>query len=530
MVTVTFDKKEIFDLMNFKVEDSLLLDLLMGFGADVGALTRSTISVELLPNRADLFSVEGLARALALFLEKRSPEDEKRRYSTFDSGIELRAEEVPIRPYIVTTVAELDGPLGLELNLNLIALQEILHKSICRERKKGAIGLHDLDMVKPPFVYRAVPADFSFTPLDGNRDMTIKEILNSTKQGREYGHILRDAKGYPMIVDANGDVLSFPPIINGNLTRLESSTKRLFIDVTGTDLTTITNALNIICCSIIERGGRIGRVLTAGEKTPDLSWDSVEFDKRYAKEVLGFDADWCPLLRKMGIELEGDKARIPPYRVDILHPADVVEDAAIAYGYMKMRPRGPRESTVGEELSINSLSNDVRDIMVGMGYQEIASLALTSHRLNEEAHITDESSVEILNPLSEMQSMLRSSLIPGLLSSLKDNESRAKPLKLFEVGDVVINGKNKRRVSAMVMYERASFTEIKGCAKKLLGELGFEEEVKTCEHKSFIDGRCGSIEVKGKKIGVMGELDLEVLDNFSLEIPVAGLEVDLEEF
>jgi phenylalanyl-tRNA synthetase beta chain len=530
MVTVTFDKQELFDLAGLAIEDELLREVLMGFGADVDSLMKSSISIELLPNRPDLYSVEGLARALALFLGKRNLEDEKDRYTTYDSGIELKVEPVPVRPYIVTATVELDSPLGIDLNLDLIALQEILHKSVCRERKKGAIGLHDLDRVKPPFVYRAVPPDFSFTPLDGERDMSIDEILSSTRQGKEYGHILKGAGGgYPIILDANGEVLSLPPIINGNLTRLETNTKRLFVDVTGTDPVTIENTLKIICCSLVERGGKVGAISTGGEKTPDLSWEVVDFDEKYAKRVLGFSAHWGELLGKMGLELEERKVKIPPYRVDILHPIDVVEDAAIAYGYMNMSPRGPREPTTGKELEINSLTNAVRETLVGMGYQEIVSFVLTSERLNEGAHVTDGSSVEIVNPLSENQSILRSSLIPGLLSALKGNRKSAKPLKLFEVGDVVIGGKNHRRVCAMVMHEGASFTEIKSCAKKLLSDLGFDLEVQPCQHRAFIDGRCGSI-IAGRSIGVMGELDIEVLKNFSLEMPVAGLEIELEDF
>ena len=527
MVTVTFDKRDLFDLLGSEVPDDLLTDILMDFGGDVDYLTRTTISVELLPNRPDLYSVEGLARALALFLGKRSTEEERKRYSTFDSKIELIVEEVPIRPCIVGAVIELPEPLGIELNLNLIALQEILHKSICRERKKGAIGLHDLDKVKSPFIYRTVPRDFRFTPLDSTEEMMVEEILRSTKQGMDYGHLLQEANGYPMIVDLNGDVLSFPPIINGNLTRLESSTRRMFIDVTGTDYVTIKNALEIICCSIIERGGRIGQVRMGKEKSPELSWNPVDFNEKFAKDLLGFSGNWEKLLSKMGLDLEGEVAWVPPYRADILHSVDVVEDAAIAYGYMKIHPKGSHEFTMGEELAISRVTGDVRGVMVGMGFQEIISLSLTSAHIERRAHLSAEG-LEISNPLSENYSMLRSSLIPGLLVSLRDNEKRAKPLRLFEVGDVIIGGKNRRRICGMVEHEGASLTEIKSCAKKLMDELGLSLVTAPQQHGTFITGRCGFIYAEGKTVGVMGEVSPEILENFSLEMPVVCFAIDIE--
>jgi phenylalanyl-tRNA synthetase beta chain len=114
-----------------------------------------------------------------------------------------------------------------------------------------------MSKVEAPFLHTAVaPTELSFVPLDTDERMDLAEILERHPKGKAYAWTLEGMKKYPIILDRNKNVLSFPPIINGNLTRLSESTRNIFIDVTGTEQKAVNQALNILVTSILDRGGK----------------------------------------------------------------------------------------------------------------------------------------------------------------------------------------------------------------------------------------------------------------------------------
>jgi phenylalanyl-tRNA synthetase beta chain len=144
---------------------------------------------------------------------------------------------------------------------SVMDVQEKLHLTHGRYRMKVAIGVHDLDRVEPPFTYKAVdPASVSFVPLDMTEELNLREILAKHPKGRDYAWCLEGKKKYPIFIDKNNNVLSFPPIINGELTRLTENTRNLFIEMTGTDQQAVDAALNIVSASLADRGGRLQTV------------------------------------------------------------------------------------------------------------------------------------------------------------------------------------------------------------------------------------------------------------------------------
>ena len=329
--------------------------------ADIERIEGDYIDVEFPPNRPDLFSVEGVSRALRQFLDI---EPGLMRYNVERSGIEMMIETsvLDVRPYIVCGVVtnlHFDSQ-GIE---SLMLLQEHLHRGLGRNRRNVSVGVHDLAKVKPPFRYLAVDPSFSFVPLDYEEEMTMAEILDKHPKGLDYRYILEDKAKYPLILDSAGNVLSFPPIINAELTRVTESTKDLFIDVTGLN-EHVSIALNIIAYALAERGGAIQSVTLRSpigrrgkeRKTPDFEPKKMEVSVGEVRSLLGIDlsAEDCKkCCERMGLGAELKpggmiEVMIPAYRYDILHPWDIIEDVAIGYGYDRIKPEIPSTMVIGE--------------------------------------------------------------------------------------------------------------------------------------------------------------------------------------
>jgi phenylalanyl-tRNA synthetase beta chain len=514
--------------------------------ADVERIETDYMDVEFFPNRPDLFSVEGVARTLKQFLDLKPG---LASYPVEKSGIELTVDEsvLNVRPYVVCGVVrnlQFDSR-GIE---SLMLLQEQLHRGLGRNRKNVSVGVHDLSKVKPPFKYLAVDPSFSFVPLDYDEEMTMAEILDRHPKGIGYRYILEDKAKYPLIVDSEGNVLSFPPIINGELTRVTEFTDEIFIDVTGLN-EHVSIALNIIATALAERGGQIqsvvvrspdrGGVLTVKE-TPNLAPKTMEIAVKEANSLIGIDlnAENCAkCCERMGLgaavkEMGTIAVKIPAYRYDILHPWDIIEDIAIGYGYDRLTPELPDTMVIGEVHPIEAKEASVRSVMAGLGYFEVFTFTLTSERKQfawMRRTERESEKVTVASPISTEQTMLRCSILPNLLEILAINKHRDLPQRIFEVGPVVVNFKEDYMLAAVSTHASANFAEIKSVVDAVLKELGLNDaEVVNSNDGAFFEyGRRADILKDGKYIGVFGELHPEVITNFGLNHPVVGFEVDI---
>jgi phenylalanyl-tRNA synthetase beta chain len=221
-----------------------ILDRLPMIGCEIERIEPDHADVEFFPDRPDLFSVEGAARAIRGFL---SIETGLPRYTVKPSGMKFSIDPklAGIRPYLGSAVIR-NVTLDEESILSVMGMQEALHWAVGRGRSKVAIGIHDLDTVKPPFHYIASPRSRKFVPLDFDRELSMEEILIDHPKGRDYAKIVKDFPLFPLIVDADDHVCSFPPIINGERTRVTTSTRDILLDTTGTDQRAVNVAVNII--------------------------------------------------------------------------------------------------------------------------------------------------------------------------------------------------------------------------------------------------------------------------------------------
>ena len=496
------------------------------------------IAIEFFPNRPDMYSAEGIARGLKAFL---GYEPGLKKYDIGKSDVKaIVTDEVKkIRPCFVGCVVK-GVTIDDQALKSIMELQEKLHTTLGRKRSKLAIGVHDLDKVKAPFTFKAVDPDgMSFVPLTKTEAMTPREILQKHEKGKAYAHLLDGFDKYPMIFDADGNVLSFPPIINGALTTVTVNTKNIFIDVTGFDDKAVESALNIVASALVERGGQICSIEMEGAPKkvyPDFTPQEKTISIAACNTVNGIPLtgeECIKALNRCGMDgkFEGDRltAYIPAYRFDIMHDADIYEEVSIGYGFEKYGHKKMKVTqTFGSLLPETSFSENLKDIMVGLGYTELTTLTLSNQR--EEFEISGLPEVDVVtvkNPITEDHTCLRAYMMPSLMRILRHNKNRDLPQKIFEVGYVIRDTKNVLHLCALQAASRTSFTEIKSVTESVLREMNVEYTISSCDYSTFLPGRGAFIEVDGKRIGVFGEMSPKCITDFELTHPVMMMEMDI---
>ena len=504
-------------------------------GSEIERREEDHADVEFFPDRPDLFSVEGAARAMRGFL---GIETGMPRYMVKPSGIKFTIDPnlAGIRPCLGSAIIR-NVSFDDQSILSIMALQEALHWAVGRGRSKVAIGIHDLDTIKPPFHYCAAPRSLKFVPLDFDRELSMDEILTEHPKGRDYAKIVKDFPLFPLIVDKDDHVLSFPPIINGERTRVSLDTKNILLDTTGTDKRAVGVAVNIICTAMAEAGATIESVEIGGVQTPTLAPAERTVSVHECSRLLGIELtalSMAELLRKMrfGAEPAGAdtlKVQVPSYRADIMHDWDLFEDVAIAYGYDKIMDLAPKTFTVGKPHPVQINAALAREAFCGLGYLEVMPFTLTSEDvLYKKMQRAEKTGVlHVMHPISIENTVVRTELLPLLLEFLTLNRHRELPQRLFTVGDVVDSCLTYQQAAGVSTHPDADFSEAYASADAVLHELSIDYTVKESADSAFIEGRRGDIIVSGKKIGVFGEIHPAVLNAFELEHSVAAFEFDL---
>ncbi|MDI6826544.1 MAG: phenylalanine--tRNA ligase subunit beta [Candidatus Aenigmarchaeota archaeon] len=547
MPVITVDVKDFCKLVGKDISMKEIEEKLPMLGVGWEGIEKDEFSVEVNPNRPDMLSVEGLARAFSSFMNIKTG---LRTYKAEKSIYMVRVDPVtkPIRPYIASAVVT-----GIEMTdefiKSLMQIQEKLHITHCRKRRKAAIGVHDLDKVKFPALYTVKDPSFKFIPLGEQKEMTLDNILKHTSKGKDYGWILKGMDRYPILMDSDNKVMAMPPIINSIHTMVEEKTKNLFIDITGMDEKTINEVLNVIVTSLADRGGRIQLVkIKYPEReieTPKLETSMMNLESTYVNKLLGLkltNYEMIEYLQKMGFDAvevgKNLQVVIPCYRTDIMHAIDLVEDIAIAYGYDGFEPEIPNISTIGEENPLETFSTKLRTLLVGYGLQEVVTFMLTNREnLYKKMLMEEKDVIETANPKTEEYSIVRNWLLPSLMEILWRNRHREYPQNIFEVGDVTeldpysdTGAKTVRKLGIVLCHSKANFSEIKSLVESILSNLGIEAyKIEESTLPCFIPGRCAKVVVDGKNLGRFGEIHPSVIENWELEMPVAACEfcVDL---
>ncbi len=500
-------------------------------------------------NRPDTWNIEGLVRTLRGFL---GLDKGLRQYTAGKSLVEVYVDKrlEDIRPYIGCSIIK-SVELTDALIQAMMQLQDKLDHTYGRNRRRTSIGLYDFDLIAPPLSYAvAKPTDASFVPLGLEKKMNLKEILKEHPKGLEYGSIVSRHPVYPILLDSKNKVLSFPPIINSNdLGKVTEQTRNILVEVTGTVHETVLNTLKIVTLSLIDRGGKAYSATVhypqgnSTEVTPSFETKHMDLYVEYANKIL--DLHLAPrqiaeLLAKAGFgvqKLEKNRVtvQIPCYRIDIMHQVDLVEDVAIAYGYNNIKPFWRKLPTTGGSRPEQVFLGIARELMVGLGYQEVLTYNMTNpQNLFAKMNAKEQKIVEFANPKVQTLTCLRNWLLPSLMEFLSCNLHIEYPQRIFELGPVTVldekvetRTRDEDTLAVAVSHASASFTEMKSTLDALFMNLGLQWQIKETKHPSFVEGRVGTAIIDKTEVGTLGEIHPKVLENWTLENPVAAFELNM---
>jgi len=518
------------------------------FGTPLEDFDNNEIELEIFPNRPDMLSYEGFKRAFLAFLGKKTglkkyklKKPEKNYKVYVDSSVKN------IRPYTVCAIAK-KIRFDDEKIKEIIELQEKLHLTIGRKRKKVAIGIYPLEKIKPPIIFKALEPDkIHFTPLEAQKEMSGLEILQKHPTGQEYAHLLSGKTKFPIFIDSENNILSMPPIINSHSTgRIDEKTKEIFIECSGHDLETLKKCLNIIITTLYDMGADIYQMEIDNKKkenTPDLTPEITKISIENTNKILGteiIEKEMKKLLEKSGHDYnpKAKKVESPAWRNDILHELDIIEDIAITYGYENLEPVFPEIATTGQEAYEEKIKRKIAEILSGLGFLEVSNFHLTTKRSQiKNMGLNEKNISERFTKIEESKtdySLLRENLSHYLLKNLSENIDSEYPQKIFETGRIFkLSQENKiiEKESLSISITPGNFTELKQTLEYLFKMLDLKIQIKEAKEKPehMIEGRTAEIILNEKTIGYIGEIHPKILKNLKIKMPVSILELDLED-
>ncbi|KAK1927881.1 putative phenylalanyl-tRNA synthetase beta chain [Papiliotrema laurentii] len=622
MPTITVDKAELYRRLEREYTTEEFDELCFDFGVELDEDTTEEVEaakakglptpppqlkVEIPANRYDLLCLEGLARALRVFLQKEKAPKFTLTVPEKMQEVFVEASTTPLRPYFASCILRLARPMsGLEYE-SFIDLQDKLHQNLCRQRRFVAIGTHDLDTIEGPFRYMCKdPKEIKFAPLNRDEENTAEELMTIFEQDRHLGrylHIIKDAPAYPIIYDSKDRVLSMPPIINSQHSKIVAGkTKNIFVDTTATDKTKLDIVINMVATMFAEycdipfsiEPVKIHMPDGSSHISPPLAPRSTTASSSYINSATGLTLsreEQSELLNRMSLDakpsssdLDALEIQVPCTRPDILHECDIMEDAAIAYGFNNLPQKLPSTSTVAKPFAVNRLGDILRKECAMAGWVEALPLILCSHDENFawlNRPDPGNYAIKLANPKSLEYQVVRTSLLPGMLKTARENRSLPLPMKIFECSDVAVQdsreerqSRNYRRLCALYMDRKAGFEVAHGLLDRVMqilaipflqtkdseGEHGYY--IAQADDPTYLPGRGATVYYRPRPsvrassptpqpassvldtlasslkaalpgsrdivLGSLGILHPTVLSNFELSRPCSALEIDVE--
>jgi phenylalanyl-tRNA synthetase beta chain len=525
--------------------DEAMEKTITDMGTPIEYVNDEEVAVEVFPNRPDLLSLQNFARAVNQYRGKSKVASFKIHPAEKDYLVTIDKSVKKVRPHTVCAIVK-----GLKFNdekiIEIIDIQEKLHNSIGRKRKKVAVGIYPLEEIKLPIKFLAKkPEEIKFKPLEFPRAINGRQILGQHPAGRDYADLLKDEEVFPIFMDGNNEVMSMPPIINSHKTgRINEKTRDVFIECSGHNLHYLNKTMAIIIATLSDMGGKIYGIkikdATDGDRiSPEMGSSEMNFKVEDINKMLGTDFDEKKIksyLARMGIGIEKDKAKIPAYRTDILHWVDLTEEVAIAHGYDNFEPIIPEISTIAEENPESKQKKVISNILAGLGLLEVSSFHLNVKKDVKKIHYDKTDFIEIEDSKTG-RDVLRSDLLTNMMQTLYENSDASYPHKIFEIGkvfspnpDLETGIEEKDNLSLVLADEKVSFSDLKQILDYLMKMMGIEYSIKDGAHVGMIAGRCGEIFVDGKSIGFIGEISPRVLKNWKVKMPAVALEIELKDF
>ncbi|MCX6774047.1 MAG: phenylalanine--tRNA ligase subunit beta, partial [Candidatus Micrarchaeota archaeon] len=474
-------------------------DILSRIGMPTEIVEENAV-IEVTPNRPDLLTIEGVVRALNGYARGKVYE-----YKLGKGIFELKNEGSSSRPFVVAAlVKEVDDVECLYDEI--MQAQEKIHDTLGRKRKKAAVGIHDADKIEFPLRFREVK-EGSFVPLGMDKEMKIGEMLKTHEKGKAYAHLLEHGK-YPVVEDKIG-IVSVPPIINSERTKVTEKTRNFLIEITGTNPETLEYILNIFVCALADRGGKVYGISINGKIYPDLECREIEISRDAVEKISGIEMemkDITECLKRMNVEVRRGIARIPPYRRDITNEVDIIEDVLIGYGYDIIKEDPSSFYHIGKENR-----NVEKEIFESMGFLEVKNFLLCDKKEYEKIMPSGKGILEIENPLTEELNSIKNTTLIELIKTVEKNKMKTLPLKFFEI-DRVYDGKEIRETGFVLADKSIKVEDGISVLKRIVEERGWKLKFDSkIQFKDlYVDG--WSIAFSGDVKGELGVIKPEILN------------------
>ena len=511
-------------------------------GLDIESEDKDLVRIEYSPNRPDYSTDFGIALGMQGLLGIKTGAIKLKIKKSKQYSISVKPDVAKVRPFVTGIVAK-NGKIDDKTIKQLMAMQEDLHFGIGRKRKKSSIGIHDLDKIQFPLVYTTTDRKHKFIPLNSQKELSITEILQTTSIGKDYGHLLANSSKMPLLIDANKETVSFPPIINAAVTTVTTKTKNLFVEVTGINKDDAEDMLSVVATILQSAGFSLETVTISGAKnsTPKLAERKMTVSPSLINQTLGLDLNTSKIVSSLkksrldaAVKGKNIVCTIPAYRFDIFGEMDLVEEVALGFGIQNLEPTITPSQTLGQTNPVSLQLKSLNQTMIGLGYLEALNSSLTSKRvLYEMTNREPKTIISVLDSKSQEHTILRDSILPGLLENLSKNIHESYPQKLFETGTVFSAGdpvSETINLSGISAHQDANFTEIKSVLQSAL-KTGFDLEIatKTTEHPTFEKGHCADVKINNKTVGVIGEISSKIIENYKIRVPVVAFEISLSE-
>ena len=518
-------------------------------------LAHDVVDFEITPNRADCLSMIGMARETgATFKRKlRYPETkcEKEVEDVTDYiSVEIKNKDLCKR-YVARVVKDVkicESPWWLQKRLMMAGMRPInnivdITNFVMLEYGEPIHAFDIRQLAGKKIIVDTAKQDEVFTTLDGTERKLSQDML--------------------LIKDAEKGV-ALAGIMGGLNSEIESDTNTIVIEAANFEKDNIRATskkigLRTEASSRFEKGVDANLCLTAADRVCKLiemlGFGTVvkgavdvypepqapkTIDVRVARinDILGINLSaghmaemFESLEMKVVIEKDIIKATPPTIRMDLTTEIDFVEEVARLYGYDKLPVTIPKGSSMSTKTTERMYRDLAKDIMCGLSANEVQTYSFVSPKgvLNmglSESSI-ENNFVNIINPLGDENSVMRTLLTPNMLEVLGRNFSRnIRAVKAFEIGtifDKAITGSQilPTEQDAMVIAtygEGESFFALKGMIVELLANLGIHEPkfVAEPEYTAYHPGRCAKILVDGVELGIMGELHPDVCDKYGI--------------
>ena len=525
-----------------KVSKKQISDSLPFLGLDIESEDKDLVRIEYSPNRPDYSTDYGVALGLQGLLGIKTGSVKLAIKKSNNYRISVKPTVSKTRPFVTGIIAK-NGKIDDKTIKQLMTMQEDLHFGIGRKRKKSSIGIHDLDKISFPLIYTTVSRNHKFIPLNSETELSISEIITDTETGKDYGHLLGQSSQVPIIIDINEKTVSLPPIINAAITTVTTKTKNLFVEVTGINKPDAEDMLSVVATILQSAGFTLEHIQISGAKnsSPKLQEKKMIVDSSLINQTLGLNLNTSKIISslkksRLNALSKGKNiiCTIPAYRFDIFGPMDLVEEVALGYGIQNFEPTISPSQTLGQINPISFQLKSLNQTMIGLGFLEALNSSLSSKRvLYDMTNRDSKNIISVLDSKSQEHTILRDSILPGLIENLSRNIHESYPQKMFETGGI-FNLDNpiseKTNLSAISAHKDANFTEIKSVLQTVL-KIGFgiEIQTKTAVNSSFEDGHCANIIFKRNTIGIIGEINSKIIDNYKIRVPVVGFEISLSD-